>query len=85
MYVSAVDSGNLAGHLLTLRPGLTGLLDTPLLGARVFPGIRDTYAILRDTAGGAAPEQLVQFEQDLESACQSVPDTLMVACDYRSG
>ena len=22
LYISAVDSGNLAGHLLTLRPGL---------------------------------------------------------------
>jgi hypothetical protein len=27
LYVSSVDSGNLAGHLLTLRPGLVGLAD----------------------------------------------------------
>ena len=27
LYVSTVDSGNLAGHLLTLRPGLTALCD----------------------------------------------------------
>ncbi|MCB0056597.1 MAG: hypothetical protein KDE45_06230, partial [Caldilineaceae bacterium] len=32
-YVSTVDSGNLAGHLLTLRPGLTGLLDRPIFAA----------------------------------------------------
>ncbi|MFC6519467.1 glucoamylase family protein [Undibacterium arcticum] len=81
MYVSAVDSGNLAGHLLTLRPGLTELLDTPILGARVFPGIRDTYEILRDTAGSAPLAKLIQFEKDLESACQFAPDTLMVAHD----
>jgi cyclic beta-1,2-glucan synthetase len=80
-YVSAVDSGNLAGHLLTLRPGLTGLLDTQILAARLFPGIRDTYEILRDTAGGASPAELIQFEKDLESACQCTPETLMVAHD----
>ncbi len=79
MYVSAVDSGNLAGHLLTLRPGLTGLLHTPILNCRVFSGIRDTYEILRDTAGGAPLAKLIQFEQDLESACQAAPGTLTVA------
>jgi cyclic beta-1,2-glucan synthetase len=81
-YVSTVDSGNLAGHLLTLRPGLTGLVDAPILGARVFPGIRDTYDILRDAAGGASLAELIQFEKDIESACQSAPATLMVAHDY---
>ena len=34
LYVSTVDSGNLAGHLLTLRPGLLGLADQKILGAR---------------------------------------------------
>jgi cellobiose phosphorylase len=81
MYVSAVDSGNLAGHLLTLRPGLTEFLDKPILGARVFFGIRDTFEILRATAGGAPLVKFVQFEKDLDSACQSAPNTLMVAHD----
>jgi len=80
-YVSAVDSGNLSGHLLTLRPGLTGLLDAPILATRVFPGIRDTYEILRQSAGGAPLAKLIQFEADLEAACQSAPNTLMVAHD----
>ncbi|MEO8407794.1 MAG: glucoamylase family protein, partial [Oxalobacteraceae bacterium] len=81
MYVSTVDSGNLAGHLLTLGPGLTGLLDTPILGARIFFGIRDTFEILRDTAGGALPAKLSQFEKDLDASCESAPDTLMAAHD----
>ncbi|MGV8899143.1 MAG: GH36-type glycosyl hydrolase domain-containing protein [Burkholderiaceae bacterium] len=84
MYVSAVDSGNLAGHLLTLGPGLIGLLDTPILGIRVFSGIRDTFEILRAIAGDTDKVQLgklLQFEQDLESTCQSAPCTLMVAHD----
>ena len=33
-YVSTVDSGNLAGHLLTLRQGLLALLDATGAGAR---------------------------------------------------
>jgi hypothetical protein len=32
LYVSSVDSGNLAGHLLTLRQGLLALPDDPVLG-----------------------------------------------------
>ncbi len=33
LYVSSVDSGNLAGHLLTLRPGLLALPEHKILGA----------------------------------------------------
>jgi hypothetical protein len=36
LYVSTVDSGNLAGHLLTLRAGLLALADEPILP----PGLR---------------------------------------------
>ncbi|WP_424250011.1 GH36-type glycosyl hydrolase domain-containing protein [Collimonas pratensis] len=82
IYVSTVDSGNLAGHLLTLRPGLEGLLDSAIIGTRVFPGLRDTYEILRDTAGGGPLAKLIQFEKDLDSACQSTPVTLTVAHDF---
>jgi hypothetical protein len=37
-----VDSGNLAGHLLTLQPGLTGLYDAPVLGPQIVDGITAT-------------------------------------------
>jgi len=85
MYVSAVDSGNLAGHLLTLRPGLSDLLDTPIFNARVFTGIRDTYEILRDTAGGGPLAKLISFEKDLMATCESAPATLTVAHDCLQG
>ena len=35
-YVSTVDSGNLAGHLLTLRPGLLALPDQKILGPTIL-------------------------------------------------
>ena len=53
-YISTVDSGNLAGHLLTLRPGLIALLDRPILEPRWLDGLRDTLGILEEAAGDAA-------------------------------
>lgn len=47
-YISSVDSGNLAAHLLTLRPGLLALLDEPLFHPRSLEGLRDTLTLLRD-------------------------------------
>ena len=52
-YVSTVDSGNLAGHLLTLRPGLGALRDAPILNRRWLEGISDTFRILIESGGQA--------------------------------
>jgi cellobiose phosphorylase len=41
-YVSTVDSGNLAGALLTLRAGLMELKDAPILSPTLFEGLLDT-------------------------------------------
>src|SRR3546814_9951996 len=55
LYVSTVDSGNLTGHLLTLRQGLLAQADAPVLAPATWPGLRDTLALLEE-AGGATPE-----------------------------
>ena len=48
LYVSTVDSGNLAGHLLTLRSGLLALLEQPgVLDDPTFPGNEKAAAIKR--------------------------------------
>jgi cellobiose phosphorylase len=78
-YISTVDSGNLAGHLLTLRPGLTALLDRPILEPRCFDGLCDTLGILEEAAGDPAPATLARFRKDLASACASHPTTLAAA------
>ncbi|WP_374694228.1 GH36-type glycosyl hydrolase domain-containing protein [Janthinobacterium sp. J1-1] len=56
MYISTVDSGNLAGHLLTLQPGLVELYDAPIIGAQLIKGIRTTAQVLQEfiTADGSA-------------------------------
>ncbi|UWX04627.1 hypothetical protein H1235_08055 [Pseudoxanthomonas sp. NC8] len=38
-YISTVDSGNPAGHLLTLRQGLLALADAPVLAPHTFDGL----------------------------------------------
>ncbi|GAB4507746.1 MAG: glucoamylase family protein [Sulfuricaulis sp.] len=78
-YISTVDSGNLAGHLLTLRPGLRSLPDRPILEARWFDGLRDTLGVVVDAAAGVAPAALAQFQKDLEFACDFRPTTLAAA------
>jgi cyclic beta-1,2-glucan glucanotransferase len=79
IYISTVDSGNLAGHLLTLRPGLIALLDQPILEPRWLDGLRDTLGILEDAADDPAPATLIQFREELESACDNRPATLSAA------
>ncbi|MCF8079203.1 MAG: cyclic beta 1-2 glucan synthetase, partial [Desulfobacterales bacterium] len=80
-YISSVDSGNLAGHLLTLRPGLLGLADHQLLGTRLFDGLGETLAIVAEAAA-TAPEpsshaRLAELQQVLASAVDTRPATLM--------
>ncbi len=78
-YVSTVDSGNLAGYLLTLRQGLLALPDDRILGSRVFEGISDTIRVLEDMDGKTASDQLVQLQKLLKSAIDSPPTTLAAA------
>lgn len=56
-YISTVDSGNLAGHLLTLQQGLLELPDQKILPEQVFSGLQDTLQIIRDAANqGGEPQ-----------------------------
>ncbi len=76
LYVSAVDSGNLAGHLMTLRPGLLALIDEPVLLLQAFEGLGDTLRALADAVGGALPAPLLRLQRDLETAYDSRPATI---------
>ncbi|MFH0809079.1 MAG: glucoamylase family protein, partial [Pseudomonadota bacterium] len=79
LYVSTVDSGNLAGHLLTLRPGLLAIPDHPILAARLFEGLSDTLRILEGAEGRTPAIRLTRLGEDLESACDNPPATLPAA------
>lgn len=48
-YVSTVDSGNLAGQLLTFRQGLFLLPSKPILNSNIYQGLITTATIVKDT------------------------------------
>ena len=73
LYVSSVDSGNLAGHLLTLAAGLREQGDEKILPPQIFAGLRDTVGVLRELAGANA-----ELEQ-LATALAEAPATLRAA------
>lgn len=75
IYISSVDSGNLAGHLLTLGSGLRGLADEPVCPNQVFAGLRDTVGVLKELAG----EHVALSE--LEAELEQVPSTLLASHD----
>ena len=70
-YISSVDSGNLAGHLLTLKQGLLAVSNQKIVSPRLFEGLRDTIDVLVEKIGKEVlPEY---FLADIESACSSQP------------
>lgn len=47
-YISTVDSGNLAGHLLILKQHLLALLSREILTSKLLTGIQDTLLVFAD-------------------------------------
>ncbi|HEX2964782.1 MAG TPA: glucoamylase family protein [Syntrophorhabdaceae bacterium] len=75
MYISTVDSGNLAAHLSTLRAGLIKLLDEKITGPSLFRGLTDTLNVLSEVAGHTLPPELLQLRKELTHLCSIQPDT----------
>jgi cellobiose phosphorylase len=73
LYVSSVDSGNLAGHLFTHSSGLRELPDERIFTPQVFAGLRDTVAVLNELA--PKNPALARLGSELEGA----PSTLRAA------
>ena len=51
-YVSSVDSGNLAGALMTLANACREMLEQPVIGPAALDGIADAALLLRESAHG---------------------------------
>jgi cyclic beta-1,2-glucan synthetase len=71
-YVSSVDSGNLAGHLLTLANACRQMIDQPLPVAAALAGIGDTIALTREAAGAIGDDRRSQTlsRRQLEEALE---------------
>ena len=83
-YVSTVDSGNLAGHLLTLRTGLLEMADAPLFERRQLEGVADTLDLLEHVLveAGRHAGALADLRRELDAALTQPPATVesAIAC-----
>ncbi len=76
-YVSTVDSGNLVGHLVTLRAGLQLLASAPPQRLRLLDGLADTLRLLQQAtgpvpAGAAQTAFATRLDQALASPQQAI-------------
>ncbi len=78
-YISSVDSGNLAGHLLTLRAGLLEIAEQPAIPPRLFEGLTDTLGVLAESAPGAPATPMAALSTLLAAAVAATP-TRLVDC-----
>ncbi len=78
-YISTVDSGNMAGHLLTLKQGLFGLGENPAVNERLFLGLRDTWLVLTEKMEDQQP--LAAFRDELEKSVESKDNSLFYLRD----
>ena len=74
VYVSSVDSGNLAGHLLTLAQACDGYVERPLLDASALEGIADALEIAREAAATMPDDRrtLTVTRRQLDEAFESL-------------
>jgi cellobiose phosphorylase len=76
LYVSSVDSGNLAGHLLTLQRGLLELGDAPVFRGASIAGLRDTLGVLAQEAGEMRGAAVSAWADDLLASIAFPPPTM---------
>jgi cyclic beta-1,2-glucan synthetase len=76
-YVSTVDSGNLIGHLLTLRQGLLTLPGQPIFSRRNYEGIQAAARIVGKLAAGGAKgdgaKGLDKLREALKAGAEEAP------------
>jgi cyclic beta-1,2-glucan synthetase len=83
-YVSSVDSGNLAGCLLTLQTGLAEMKHQPVLSTNALQGLQDTLQVLAEQLPASPVPELAKKVGLLQDALRTLtldgpPQTLPAA------
>ncbi len=79
-YVSSVDSGNLAGHLIALAHACEEMIDRPVLHRAALGGIEDTALLVRlsalEASGDARPRTLTyeRLDEALDAVTAAVQE-----------
>ncbi|MGF7230258.1 GH36-type glycosyl hydrolase domain-containing protein [Arachidicoccus sp.] len=76
-YISTVDSGNLAGHLITLRQGLLSLPSQMVVNENIFSGWRDTLLVAYRELERKEAKNLDGLLTFLNNLCAAPPSSLM--------
>lgn len=78
-YVSTVDSGNLVGHLLTLKQGLLSQIHEPVFSNRNFEGLVATVKIAEEISHGHDVKHFKKILAVLNSIIDEKSNSLKVA------
>ncbi|HMK16894.1 MAG TPA: glucoamylase family protein [Chitinophagaceae bacterium] len=81
-YVSTVDSGNLIGHLLTLRQGLFSQVNEPVFKKSSYNGLLTTLKIIQEYPGKQAEEDTQKIITLLSAALADNNNSLSSAKKY---
>ena len=79
-YISTVDSGNLAGHLITLRQGLLALQDEKFIDRRYQDGL---YDLIRLVNNALSPEDQPSFNAFSNYFEETYSSDLRTAAQYK--
>ena len=91
LYISTVDSGNLACHLLTLQHGLLELADQPLVSPQMLNGLADTLRVMSERLNGKQTDEsalvarkLSELEKKLDLDQKSRPAAIQALNDAKA-
>jgi len=77
-YISTVDSGNLGGHLLTLRQGLLAMPNEKIVDRKLFEGLSDTLRILLQEDSMVQKEALKDILKEIDNKASASLNLLEV-------
>jgi cyclic beta-1,2-glucan synthetase len=82
-YVSTVDSGNLAGHLIAVANACREWIDRPTAPACLFAGIEDALRLAREAIDVIPGDHRTEFitRQELDGALNALDATMVAASD----
>jgi cyclic beta-1,2-glucan synthetase len=86
-YVSSVDSGNLAGHLIALESACREMTGRPVVSTEWLAGIRDTLELTRESLRALADDRRTQTVtwQQLDEALEVLAASLSPAPETPPG
>jgi cyclic beta-1,2-glucan synthetase len=81
-YISSVDSGNMAGHLHTLRQGLLELPHQKMISENMLTGLKDVLAIIGEVITREERAGFRQFEETFRENFPQRPLTVASVRDF---